>query len=598
MFQQASRQVGDERIDGAVDPFGLQAGSPAGASGTSPLALPAVGNALEHGPIGAHGADSPHGPEARSCWSRRLGQQVAIVAGTAPDLEDALGGVLDLVGAVVGATRGEAFLIDAAGGIEPIATGGDRSRRDAQATLGGLAGLLPLALRQEGVSWFADLAALPQELRGQLPAELLAGGCSALGVVARIGARPVAALFFVASGDSPEWRVRTAIDAAVKPLGEVIERRRLERELLRERRLLEVRLRERSEECRHLYEQFRDAEQWALVGSFSGGLLHDLTNVLLPLQCQVDMLRGVLRRAEDLAHLDALESGLNYLRELTRNVHALSRDPRRIVAGRCSLARWWRQAAPLLRSVLPPGATLESSVPRDLPLVGIAANALTQAILNLVANSAAALGSAGRIRIAASATADGMVELRVEDDGGGMPEAIRRRVFEPFYTTRPRQLGTGLGLSIVRGVVEGAGGSIEIDSAPGRGTLVTLRLPAVGRGGAGKARGPSGALLSIDDRRLAGFARQILLRRGVRLLPEARQRHADLWVLEPNLATPAAVSRFLAGPSPRRVLLLGETKGPWQAIARSPSVARLEDSTDVVEFKRQLDQIILELSGA
>jgi signal transduction histidine kinase len=82
----------------------------------------------------------------------------------------------------------------------------------------------------------------------------------------------------------------------------------------------------------------------------------------------------------------------------------------------------------------------------------------------------------GTLRLACSAQGERVV-IRVEDTGCGMSEEVRRRIFEPFFTHgKPR--GTGLGLAITRAIVEQHGGSIQVESVPGRGSTFTLELPA------------------------------------------------------------------------------------------------------------------------
>ncbi|HHQ42483.1 MAG TPA: HAMP domain-containing histidine kinase, partial [Chromatiales bacterium] len=71
----------------------------------------------------------------------------------------------------------------------------------------------------------------------------------------------------------------------------------------------------------------------------------------------------------------------------------------------------------------------------------------------------------------------GQVRLRVRDHGTGMDEEVRRRAFEPFFTTKPPGEGTGLGLALVYSTVRELGGEVRLDSAPGRGTTVTVTLP-------------------------------------------------------------------------------------------------------------------------
>lgn len=99
---------------------------------------------------------------------------------------------------------------------------------------------------------------------------------------------------------------------------------------------------------------------------------------------------------------------------------------------------------------------------------------LTEVLTNLVENAFDAMPGGGRLEVSATEE-HGRVELTVADTGIGMDEATSRRVFEPFFTTRAR--GTGLGLAIVQRLVEDMGGTVALESAPGVGTRLTVRLP-------------------------------------------------------------------------------------------------------------------------
>ena len=92
-------------------------------------------------------------------------------------------------------------------------------------------------------------------------------------------------------------------------------------------------------------------------------------------------------------------------------------------------------------------------------------------------NAAQALGERGEIRVQTRSAADG-VEVRVCDDGCGIPEEARDKVFDPFFTTKPVGEGTGMGLFISYQIVRNHGGEFSIESAPGRGTQVSVRLPS------------------------------------------------------------------------------------------------------------------------
>jgi two-component system, NtrC family, sensor kinase len=96
-------------------------------------------------------------------------------------------------------------------------------------------------------------------------------------------------------------------------------------------------------------------------------------------------------------------------------------------------------------------------------------------LLGLIANAAEAAPRGSVVSLEARA-ADGLVHLAVIDSGPGIAPELRARIFEPFYTTRPR--GTGLGLAIARQIIEAHGGHLDVDAAPGGGARFTIRLPA------------------------------------------------------------------------------------------------------------------------
>src|SRR5690606_458659 len=102
---------------------------------------------------------------------------------------------------------------------------------------------------------------------------------------------------------------------------------------------------------------------------------------------------------------------------------------------------------------------------------------LEQVMSNLVVNAIRACADGGRVEIAcglrAAPDGDGAQRafVRVQDDGHGMDDATKERIFEPFFTTKDVGQGTGLGLSVAHGIVQEHGGSIEVESAPERGSL-------------------------------------------------------------------------------------------------------------------------------
>jgi two-component system NtrC family sensor kinase len=112
---------------------------------------------------------------------------------------------------------------------------------------------------------------------------------------------------------------------------------------------------------------------------------------------------------------------------------------------------------------------------------------LRQIVINLLTNAFDAVGKEGRVTVSATVT-DGQVAIAVADTGAGISRDELRSIFEPFYTTKGRGKGTGLGLSICRELSRALGGSIEVESAPGKGSTFTVYLPI--RGGEGESGTP------------------------------------------------------------------------------------------------------------
>src|SRR5262245_25862994 len=117
---------------------------------------------------------------------------------------------------------------------------------------------------------------------------------------------------------------------------------------------------------------------------------------------------------------------------------------------------------------------VRSFVPADLPPVKLDVELFKQALLNLMLNAEQAMPEGGELTFLACAE-DCRVRLDLIDTGGGMTAEAASQVFKPFWTTKPG--GNGLGLPTTKRIVEGTGGTIEVQSEPGRGTKFTLRLP-------------------------------------------------------------------------------------------------------------------------
>ena len=119
---------------------------------------------------------------------------------------------------------------------------------------------------------------------------------------------------------------------------------------------------------------------------------------------------------------------------------------------------------------------IETHFDAALPPVTCQPAKINQVVMNLLSNAIDASKEAGRV-VVRTAAVDGTARIEVEDEGSGIPPEVRERIFDPFFTTKPVGEGTGLGLSISYGIVNDHGGTIEVDSTPGKGSTFTVSLP-------------------------------------------------------------------------------------------------------------------------
>jgi PAS domain S-box-containing protein len=371
---------------------------------------------------------------------------------------------------------------------------------------------------------------------------------------------------------------------------DVEDHKRAQAELAAHRDRLEELVQHRTGELERSHQRLRLSERMAAIGTLSAGLGHDMGNLLLPIRTRIDVMKakGVPEALRE--DLEAVVQSAEYLQRLTSGLRLLALDPDDAGASgqMTRLESWWGDVASLLKNALPRGTVLETKIPAGLPCAALPPHRLTQAVLNLVSNAGDAIraGGGSRVTVWAAPGPDegegGTVVVGVTDDGPGMTEEVKRRCLEPFFTTKTRKLSTGLGLSLVHGIVQTAGGTMEIDSdrgtggSGGRGTTVRLTLPAVepcrpeddaaGPGAAGERR----AALNIRDPRVQAYVTAMLRPMGLVGQPVAGGAEpgaAALWITsDASDASLETARRFLGadgGTGERRVVLLGAAQGGW-----------------------------------
>lgn len=153
-----------------------------------------------------------------------------------------------------------------------------------------------------------------------------------------------------------------------------------------------------------------------------------------------------------------------------------------VAEDRVDLARLAETSLRLLEPVARTASvSLGVSIPPDMPVVLGDERRLRQVLLNLVSNAVKFTGSGGTVRVEARLTEDGGIELRVVDTGIGIAKDDLERVFQPFVqldsTLSRRYQGSGLGLFLSRALALAHGGTLHLESEPGKGTAAVLRLP-------------------------------------------------------------------------------------------------------------------------
>jgi PAS domain S-box-containing protein len=228
---------------------------------------------------------------------------------------------------------------------------------------------------------------------------------------------------------------------------------------------------------RALERRLARAERMETVGRLAGGVAHDFNNLLTVVRGNAAVLEDRLGRDSPEGVL-AAEIDQAALRGVGLTRHLLAFARRQPVAPRVvDLSGLVSDLIPIVRRLVGESIDLTWRPAPYSCLVLADPHQLEQVVLNLCANAKDAMPNGGRVTLAVGREGV-MVRLVVEDSGVGMSDAIRARAFEPFFTTKSPGTGAGLGLATSYGIVEEAGGSIAIESEPGQGTVVTLRLPA------------------------------------------------------------------------------------------------------------------------
>ncbi|SIN75008.1 sensor histidine kinase [Vannielia litorea] len=234
--------------------------------------------------------------------------------------------------------------------------------------------------------------------------------------------------------------------------------------------------------------QFFQAQKMEAIGTLAGGIAHDFNNLLSVIQGNLEL----MQLSEDAEQRGTFASEAQTAcwrgASLTRQLLALGRNamlvPQRIDAGRSLF-----EVERLVRRVMPQGIGLTAEADTALPLILADETTLQAALLNLAINARDAMPDGGSIHFEARHITPhearpgflppgNFVALSVSDTGTGIQPEVIGRVFDPFFSTKPKGGGTGLGLAMVEGFARQTGGHAHVESEPEKGSRFTLYLPA------------------------------------------------------------------------------------------------------------------------
>ena len=217
------------------------------------------------------------------------------------------------------------------------------------------------------------------------------------------------------------------------------------------------------------------AEQLAALGELAAGLTHEIKNPLAGVIGALEVLR------EDLApgREEIVDQMLGELHRVTGTLDSLLRlaRPQPPQRAEVDLARTVRDLTSIFSArFFRQGVALEVECSESTPRLPLDASLMAQLLVNLLTNSLQATDRGGRVNVAVAPfpLRDGII-LAVSDTGKGISAEDLERIFDPFFTTKEE--GTGLGLAICRQIVEQHGGTITVESEPGKGTRVVALLP-------------------------------------------------------------------------------------------------------------------------
>jgi len=296
-------------------------------------------------------------------------------------------------------------------------------------------------------------------------------------------------------GGAQDYLVKGQVDTNLlaRAMRYAIERKRMEEELRLYSEHLEELVEERTKQLKESQEQLLKSERLAAIGEVAAMVGHDLRN---PLQAITNAVFVINNMGEVISFLrekpstppfnqERISKELTQFREMIDVIDDSVRYANKVVSDLLDLAKD-QEPNPqetdlnsLIRDVLstmkiPGNVTVTAQLDEALPRCKVDQTQMKQVYFNLVTNALQAMPEGGRLTIK-SAKKGSIVEVQIMDTGVGIPQQNMEKVFDVLFTTKAK--GAGLGLAVCKKLVKGHGGSIEVESEVGKGSIFTVKLP-------------------------------------------------------------------------------------------------------------------------
>ncbi|MCU0289936.1 MAG: response regulator [Acidobacteria bacterium] len=343
------------------------------------------------------------------------------------------------------------------------------------------------------------------------------------------------------------------------------------------------------EECKMLTDQLLHSRKMEAIGSLAGGIAHDFNNILGAIHGYTELAVNELEKGNHVrVNLEYVLSAAGRAKELVRQILAFSRkadEEKKIIY----LSHIINEALRLLRSSLPTTIELRTRIEERLTPIMADPTRMLQVIMNLCANAGYAMRENGGIleialeEIVLNTNLIDMKELEpgkyqrllISDTGYGMDIETKKKIFEPYFTTKKEGEGTGMGLSLVQGIVKSHNGEIIVESEPGKGTSFYIYLPVSDImeepvvESLKPIQGGNERILLVDDEwTLVEMGKQMLERFG--------------YSVDIKTSSPGALEVFSADPTAYDLIITDQTMPVMTGIQLSQEIRQIRPDIPVI----------------